>query len=145
MDQLDQRIMNLLQVDGRLSIKKMAEKLFISGPAVSQRLRQLEEAGLIQQYQAQLNYAKNDLMIKAYVRLNLDPQDKTEFYPYIEKIPNILECDCVTGSYSILMKVIFCNTEELDHFVNQMQHFGPTNTQIVFSTPLASRGYQFEI
>ncbi|MGX7200314.1 Lrp/AsnC family transcriptional regulator [Enterococcus nangangensis] len=143
MDQLDKKMLNLLQQDARLSIKKISEALFITAPAVSQRLRHLEEAGIIKNYQAQLHYEACHLPIKAFIQLSLSPQQKPEFYDYIQKIPNVLECDCVTGPYSQLIKVVFPTTHLLDQFINELQQFGGTNTQIVFSTPVAARGYQF--
>ena len=61
-------------------------------------------------------------------------------YPYIEKCPNVMECNCVTGDYSMLLKVCFHTTQELDQFINQLDQFGRTRTQIVFSTPVEHRG-----
>lgn len=144
MDELDKKILTLLQQQGRLSIKKLSETLFITAPAVSQRLRHLEESGLIQNYQATIDYERASLPIKAYVHLSIEPHQKPEFYPFIQKIPNVLECDCVTGPYSMLMKVVFESTRSLDQFINDLHKFGRTNTQIVFSTPVSARGYFFQ-
>jgi Lrp/AsnC family leucine-responsive transcriptional regulator len=143
MDVLDKKILNILQEDGRISIKKMSQQFFITAPAVSQRLRNLEESGYIKDYHAQLDFHKVDLQIKAYIQLSLEPQQKSDFYPYIETVPNILECDCITGPFSILLKVMFENTNALDSFITELQRYGRTNTQIVFSTPIAHRGYLF--
>lgn len=82
--------------------------------------------------------------IKAYVNLKVEPSDKHEFYKYIEKIPNVLECDCVSGEFAMLIKVIFESTELLDSFINELQRFGKTNTQIVFSTPVIVRGIELD-
>ena len=70
----------------------------------------------------------------------LDPKRKPEFYPFIQACPNVLECNCVTGAYSMLIKVCFPSTMELDTFIGQLQKYGNTETQIVFSTPVPSRG-----
>ena len=69
--------------------------------------------------------------------MELEPVQKPEFYPFIESISNVIECNCVTGNYSMLMKVALPSTIELDGFIGQLQHFGKTQTQIVFSTPVA--------
>ena len=71
------------------------------------------------------------------MNMELEPVQKPEFYPFIESIPNVIECNCVTGNYSMLMKVAFPSTIELDGFIGQLPHFGKTQTQIVFSTPVA--------
>ena len=77
--------------------------------------------------------------IKAFVNLDLEPVQKEEFYPFIESVENVIECNCATGEYSMLIEVEFLNTEELDDFINTLQKFGKTNTQIVFSTPVEHR------
>lgn len=74
----------------------------------------------------------------------MSPQQKPEFYPFIRACPNVVECDCVTGKYSMLIKVIFRSTLELDAFIGQLQKFGPTDTQIVFSTPVEPRGVSLD-
>ena len=76
--------------------------------------------------------------------MELEPVQKPEFYPFIASIPNVIECNCVTGNYSMLMKVAFPSTIELDTFIGQLQHFGKTQTQIVFSTPVEPRGLDIE-
>lgn len=143
LDELDKKLLNLLQQNGRLSIKKLSEALFITAPAVSQRIKHLEETEQLLYYQATIDYEQAGLPIKAFIHLSIEPQQKASFYPFIQAIPNVLECDCVTGPYSMLIKVVFPSTKSLDSFINDLQKFGRTNTQFVFSTPVPSRGYQF--
>lgn len=81
-----------------------------------------------------------DYRIKAFINLEVEPVRKKEFYPYITDCPNVIECNCVTGDYSMLMEVVFHTTSELDQFIGQLQHFGRTKTQIVFSTSVEHRG-----
>ena len=140
MDDIDMILLNTLQKEGRASLKKLAATCFISSPAVSARLQRLERKGLIQGYQGILDYKKLGYHIKAYVSLEVKPTDKPAFYPFIASCPNVLECDCVTGPYSMLLKVVFPSTDELDGFIGLLQKFGQTQTKIVFSTPVASRG-----
>ena len=78
-------------------------------------------------------------MVKAFINLDMAPQLKPEFYPYIQSCGNVVECNCVTGDYSMLIEVLFGTTQELDTFINHLQQFGRTRTQIVFSTPIALR------
>ncbi len=76
-----------------------------SPPAVSARIERLESAGYIQGYQAQLSCAALGYQIKAFISLEVEPSQKPEFYPYIEGCPNVMECNCVTGDYSMFIKV----------------------------------------
>ena len=140
MDNIDRKILTILQDNARTPLKVVAEQVFLSSPAVSARIERLEAAGLITSYQAQLSAAAMGYQIKAFISLEVEPRQKPEFYPYIEKCPNVMECNCVTGDYSMLLKVCFHTTQELDQFINQLDQFGRTRTQIVFSTPVEHRG-----
>ena len=140
MDNIDRTILTILQSNARTPLKLIAEQVFLSSPAVSARIERLEAAGLITGYQAQLSSAAMGYQIKAYINLEVEPVQKPEFYPYIEACPNVIECDCVTGDYAMLIKVCFHTTQELDQFINQLHRFGRTRTQIVFSTPVEHRG-----
>ena len=140
MDNIDRKILTILQDNARTPLKVIAEQVFLSSPAVSARIERLEAAGLITSYQAQLSAAAMGYQIKAFISLEVEPRQKPEFYPYIEKCPNVMECNCVTGDYSMLLMVCFHTTQELDQFINQLDQFGRTRTQIVFSTPVEHRG-----
>lgn len=140
MDNIDRKILTILQENARTPLKVIAEQVFLSSPAVSARIERLEGAGYITGYQAQLSCAAMGYQIKAFISLDVEPSQKPEFYPYIEGCPNVMECNCVTGDYSMLIKVGFRTTQELDHFINQLDRFGRTRTQIVFSTPVEHRG-----
>lgn len=140
MDNIDRRILTLLQQNARMPLKAIAEQVFLSSPAVSARIERLEQAGHIRGYQAQLDYGGMGYQIKAFINLAVEPGQKPEFYPYIEACPNVMACNCVTGEYSMLIEVCFRTTQELDQFINRLQTFGRTSTQIVFSTPVEHRG-----
>lgn len=140
MDDIDRRILRIMQENARTSLKTIAEKTFLSSPAVSARIEKLEKDGVISGYHALLDSMKLGYHIIAFINLDVRPEDKPRFYGYAEEVPNILECSCVTGDYSMLMKVAFPSTMELDLFISQLQKFGKTSTQIVFSTRVGPRG-----
>ena len=100
----------------------------------------MEKDGVISGYHALVDPIKLGYHIVAFINLNVVPEDKPKFYDYAREIPNVLECSCVTGEYSMLMKVAFQSTMELDIFIGQLQKFGKTSTQIVFSTHVGPRG-----
>ena len=140
MDKIDLKIIELLQKNARFPLKHLAEEVFLSTPAVSSRIEKLQEAGIITGYTANINPIKLGYNIKAFINLEVSPKQKTDFYPFIKSCPNVLECNCVTGKYSMLIKVEYHTTEELDAFINEIQKFGNTETQIVFSTAVEHRG-----
>ncbi|MBQ7795167.1 MAG: Lrp/AsnC family transcriptional regulator [Lachnospiraceae bacterium] len=144
MDHIDREILQILQQNARTSLKTIAERTFLSSPAVSARIEKLEKDNVITGYQAQVNPMKLGYHIIAFINLNVMPEDKQKFYKYAETIPNILECSSVTGEYSVMMKVAFESTMQLDQFLGQLQKFGKTSTQIVFATHVGPRGVQVQ-
>lgn len=141
MDKIDRQIINMLQENARVSLKQMSQACYISSPAIAARINKLEKNGVITGYHTVVNMEKLDYHVKSFIQLQLEPRQKKEFYPYIQGIPNVIECNCVTGDYSEVMEVVFPTTADLDNFINIIQsRFGKTSTQIVFSTSVDHRG-----
>ena len=83
MDNIDRKILTILQENARTPLKVIAEQVFLSSPAVSARIERLEASGMIMGYQAQLSAAQMGYQIKAFISLDLEPVRKTECYPYV--------------------------------------------------------------
>lgn len=139
LDETNLKILDILQADARMPVKQIASEVCLSSPAVSARIERMEKENLISGYQVKLNYHQFGYFIKAFINLEVEPKQKPEFYPYIKSVPNVIECNCVTGDYAMLIEVAFRKTEELDKFINELQHFGKTSTQMVFSTSVEHR------
>ncbi len=139
MDSIDMQILDMLRHNARTPLKAIAEKVFLSSPAVSTRIEHLEKQGIIKGYTAIIDKEQLGYHITAFINLEMEPMQKKDFYPWINDVPNVLECNCVTGDYSMLLKVAFPSTVDLDVFIGQLQQFGRTSTQIVFSTPVEHR------
>ncbi|HAG03984.1 MAG TPA: AsnC family transcriptional regulator [Lachnospiraceae bacterium] len=140
MDNKDKQILEILQKNARTPLKIIAKEVSLSSPAVSSRIEHMEQSGIITDYRVRVNREKLGFHITAFINLEMQPNQKPEFYPFIKNEPNVLECNCVTGEYSMLLKVTFPSTVDLDEFIGRLQHFGRTSTQIVFSTPVEPRG-----
>lgn len=134
MDKIDYKLISILQQNGRAPLKQLAEEVYLSSPATAARIERLEKEGIITGYTAKIDHKKLGYPIVAFVNLELQPSQKPTFYPFVCNHPNVLECNCVTGHYSMMIKVAFESTEMLDTFIGQIQQFGITETQIVFST-----------
>ncbi|MBQ9729221.1 MAG: Lrp/AsnC family transcriptional regulator [Clostridia bacterium] len=139
MDETDLQILSLIKNDARVSMKRLAEKTFLSSTAVAARIEKLEKEGYIDGYYTRIRPQAFGLNIKAFIHLEVEPIQKADFYPFIRSCPNVVECNCVTGDYSMLLEVLFHSTTELDRFIGELQRFGKTKTQIVFSTPVEHR------
>ncbi len=138
-DDTDRQILSLLKDNARIPAKRIAEKTFLSPTAIATRIERLEEEGYITGYHAHLNPELLGFQVKAFINLEVDPVRKKEFYPYIQSQLNVVECNCVTGDFSMLVEVLFPTTSDLDVFINELQHFGRTKTLIVFSTSVEHR------
>ena len=144
MDAIDLKLITILQKNPRTPLKSHAQQVYLSSPATAARIERLEKEGIIVSYEAQLDLKKLGFPITAFINLDLDPKQKPTFYPFIRSHPNVLECNCVTGHYSQLIKVAFESTEALDTFIGELNNFGHTETQIAFSSPQPVRGIKIE-
>jgi len=142
MDHIDEQLLMMLQENARTPLKQLAEKVYLSSPAVAARIEKLEKDNTIKGYHAEVNWLKLGYHITAFINLEVEPIQKPKFYPFIKSCPNVVECNCVTGQYTMLIKVCFKSTMELDAFIGKIQRFGRTSTQIVFSTAVEHRGVQ---
>ena len=77
--------------------------------------------------------------VKAFITLAVDARLKEEFLDYMRQCRNVIECNCITGDYAMLLEVVYPNTEALEKFVGKLQKYGKTKTQIVFSTAVEHR------
>lgn len=143
-DDIDRKILRQLQTNARTPLKEIAAEVFLSSPAVSARINNLEHLGYIRGYHAEVDPVALGYHIRAFINLEVAPVDKKEFYPYIQSCRNVIECNCVTGDYSMLLEGMFHSTNELDQFINELQRFGRTKTLIVFSTSVEHRGVEIK-
>lgn len=138
LDETDIKILNHLQEDGRAQRNTIAEIVHLSVPSVSERMRKLEEKGLIATYNAILDAKKFNFDITAFIFVEVESSER---YPnFIDKItnhPEVLECHSITGDGSHILKVRTKNTESLERFLSLIQTWdGVTRTRsnIVLST-----------
>ena len=139
-DELDLKILRLLQNDARISLKSIAERVFVSTPTVAARIEDMTERGIIKGYYTEIDNSVFENVIKAYIDMEVSPAEKEKLYDYLRSSLQVIECSRVTGEYSLLIKVVFKNARDMDKFLNELQRFGRTKTQIVFSSVIDHRG-----
>ena len=135
-DEMDVKTMNLLKLNARASLEELAAELGIEPQELNVRIDNLELSGYIKGYYTDIDLEKIGYKIKAFIMISVLPEDQRKFYDFIQKEDSILECSHITGQYSMLLKVVFPSTSDLDTFIGQLQEFGKTETQVVFSTVL---------
>ncbi|WP_037321229.1 Lrp/AsnC family transcriptional regulator [Amycolatopsis orientalis] len=139
LDDLDWQLLELLQSDGRLSFSELGRRVSLSAPAVTERVRRLEEKGIITGYSASVDLTKLGLPIEAIVRAKVRSLDTPRFRETILALPQVLDADHVTGDECWLVRVACRNTAELEELVERMQRYGETTTSLVFSSPVRRR------
>ncbi|MBS1526678.1 MAG: Lrp/AsnC family transcriptional regulator [Bacteroidetes bacterium] len=138
-DQLNLRILRCLQDDARLSITDIGKQVGLSGPAVSERLRRMEEEGVILTYATVIDYEKIGMPIQAFITLK-SALTHAGVVKKLEEIPEITECFNITGNFCMIMKVITPTTRRLEAIIGQLQQLGETNTSIILSETFQKRG-----
>ena len=134
LDEVDKKILNRLRQNGRISLKELSSEVFLTMPAVSARIEKLEREGYIKGYHAEVNLEKLGYGIKAFILITVKPEDNKKFYEFVRGERCILECNHITGNYSMILKAVFSSTTLLDEFLGRLQSFGKTETHVVFST-----------
>ena len=123
-DELDRLIIQELQEDARISNAELARRVQLSPPATLARIRRLEESGLIQDYTTVIDRKLAGYDLLCFVSVSLQVHDTEQLYAFrsvIREIHRVLECHHVTGDYDYLLKVVACNTADLEDFlVNQL-------------------------
>ncbi len=139
LDTIDYQIIEMLQKNARTSAKEISEKVYLSSTAVAARIDRLVQRGILDGFTIRVNAEALGYAIRAFISLALEPRQKKEFYPYIEAVPNVIACHCVTGDFAMLLEVVFKDTAQLDTFIDELQRFGHTRTMICFSSPVMHR------
>lgn len=139
MDATDRLILKALAANGRTPLKQLAQQSYLSSPAASARVERLEKKGVIRGYQAMLNHEALGFHITAFVNIAISPERQPALLEALIDNPNVLECHHITGAYSLILKVAFSSTRDLEAFVGYLHTYGKTETQVVFSTPIEPR------
>ena len=138
-DDVDQRILDVLLTDSRISLKQLAEQVGLSAPSVSERLRRLEERGVIRQYTVDLDPKALGYPLQAIVRVRPMPGKLHIVQRLIEEIPQISECDKVTGEDCFIARLFVQSIDQLDQILDRVADHAETNTALVKAQPVRRR------
>jgi Lrp/AsnC family leucine-responsive transcriptional regulator len=136
LDELDRSILAELQADGRLPFSELGRRVSLSAPAVTERVRRLEAAGVITGYRALVSPAALGLPIEAVVRVR---DDSSRVGQAFAEIPEVLEAMHVTGDDCWVVRVVVPHMTRLEGLVHELGTYGPTTTSMVFSAPVRDR------
>ena len=138
LDDIDLRILALVQEDCRTSLARLGEAAGLSAPAVLERLKKLEAAGVITGYRAIIDGRRVGLDITAFIGVIIShPTLIGDFEKELAALDDVLECHHVTGGYTLLLKIKTANTSSLEHLISQIRSLegvARTETMVVLST-----------
>ena len=136
MDSTDIKILEILQTDGRISMKELGNLVAVSPPAVSERVKRLEESGIIRGYAAVVDPKLLGKRVFAIINVQMMVNQHKAFLQLVNKDPAIVECHHLTGEDCMTIKVLLSDTIELEKLLDRIQLLGNTRTTIVLSSPL---------
>ncbi|GHH49474.1 MAG: Lrp/AsnC family transcriptional regulator [Gammaproteobacteria bacterium] len=139
LDETDRRILALLQQDARMPTKALAERVGLSAPGTADRLRRLEDRGVIQGFTVQAEPRALGYPMQAIVRIRPMPGKLKAVQALIEAIPEFAECDKVTGEDCFIGRLYLRSIEHLDFILDRIAEMAETSTSIVKSQPVKRR------
>lgn len=143
-DETDRQILNLLMKNARISYADIAKEVGMKSPSVIDRIKRLEQLGIIKGYSADINYKILGDDINAFIGVSIDnAKHIEEFESAVTEIdPDIIDCHHVTGDFTFLLSVVTKNTDALSKIIKKIRNISgvdKTNTILVFSTLMDRR------
>jgi Lrp/AsnC family transcriptional regulator, leucine-responsive regulatory protein len=138
-DALDIRILEALVKDARISVADLARAVGLSPPSVSERIKRLEEAGVIEGYALAINPKAFGLPIAAWLRIRPIPGQLQKVAELLRALPQVVECDRITGEDCFIARAYVASVEELEALIDQVIPYAMTNTSIIQSSPVKRR------
>ena len=144
LDATDWRILRELQQDARLSYNELGRRVALSAPAAAERVRKLEDRGIITRYAAQVDAAKVGLPLLAFIQMRCDHEKCLLKTSSADRFPEILEVHKLSGSFCSLLKVAVSSMQHLEALNSRLGEHGPVTVNIVTSTAMDNRLIDWE-
>jgi Lrp/AsnC family leucine-responsive transcriptional regulator len=138
-DKIDTAILKALQTNGRQSIAELARQINMSHSAAAERVRRLEESGVISGYTAQVDPERLGFTILAYLRLRYPSSIYEPLHTLLAGLPEVIEAHHVTGDDCFIMKVVATSMKHLEQVSGKIGTLGSVTTSVVYSSPLSPR------
>jgi Lrp/AsnC family leucine-responsive transcriptional regulator len=139
LDPVDAEILGALAADARISIASLARVVGLSAPSVAERIRRLEDAGVIEGYTLAIDPKALGLPVAAWLRIRPLPGQLQKVAELLRRLPAIVECDRITGEDCFLARAHVRSVGELEALIDQLMPFAMTNTSVIQSSPVRRR------
>ncbi len=137
LDGYDRKILAILQENARLGFSEIGRRIHLTSPAVAERVRRLEETGVIEGFSARLNLRKLGYSFEAFIHITVDSHDALDAWAAAH--PEVLEVHNTTGSHCALIRVALTAPEHLQACLKSLGAIGKTSTSVVLSSQLEDR------
>jgi Lrp/AsnC family transcriptional regulator, leucine-responsive regulatory protein len=141
LDEISWHVLEELQKNARISFAELGRRVGLTLPAVAERVRKLEDAGIITGFRAELDPAKIGLPIAAFIRISVVGDVFARIAKAVREMPEVLECHRGTGADSFTLKVAVESVQHLERLIDKLTPFGTTSTSIVLSTLVKNRDF----
>ncbi|WP_242087482.1 Lrp/AsnC family transcriptional regulator [Aestuariivivens sediminis] len=133
LDDLNAKILKCLQKNARQSNAEIGRQVGISSPAVSERIKKMEDLGIIEGYKAAVSPFEMGYQLKAIITLRAFMGKLKPFLEKVKMYDEVINCYRITGDENIVMEVVLKNQKHLEAFIDQLITYGESKTQIVLS------------
>jgi Lrp/AsnC family leucine-responsive transcriptional regulator len=142
LDETGLTILHELQRDARLSYSELARRVGLSTPATTERVRKLEDAGIIVGYSAKISLEALGYGMTALIEVKTDPTRYDKVLEFARSTQEIRECYFVTGESSFVTRVVVRNVQQLQEMIERMGMFGSTRTSVALSSPIIKDAFE---
>lgn len=132
-DPINWQILQALQKNARISNAALGRTVGISAPAVSERIKKLEDSGVILGYRAEVSHIESGHQLKAIITLRAFMGRLKSFLVKVHDFPEILNCYRITGEENIILEVVLFDQYHMEEFIDELITYGETKTHIVLS------------
>ena len=139
LDDIAWRLLDALQIDARAPLKTLAKATGLSVAATAERLKRLQDAGIVRRFAVELDATKVGYPVKAIIGITAIQPGKKPLLERLMRAPEVIECHHVAGADSYVMTVMATDLADLERFVGTINPYGETRTSIIFSTPIERR------
>ena len=134
MDRTDYKILNILQADSRTTLKDIGDHVGLTAPAVSERIRKMEEHGVIRGYHIDIDRERLDCNMTGFILVAPEPEKYAAFCEFCTKNPAIISHYHVIGVFNALLRFAVRGTRELDELLSAIKHYGDSQTSVELKT-----------
>lgn len=133
LDSISRHILQLLQENARVSNAEIARNVGVTSPAVAERIRKMEDAGILRKYTAIVSHYEMGYQLRALITLRAFMGRLKAFLEKVKTFDEVVNCYRITGNENIVMEVVLNNQKHLEEFIDQLISYGETKTQIILS------------